>query len=197
MFACFFSKTVSFIQNILNHFDLDRDLNGGREKLHNVTFLEAYNCDSSDIPKPEHADRARKQLYRADYVPYHFVHYSTVTQGYLATYKQLGKLKWTRFYSESEPSERVTDEANEAIMIHAKTTDWILSSNYRSRCHYQFEKKWRGCFVGFPWPNNTMITGAHDADGMEYNCFVNYKVRDYWIPRLEAAVKRRQSTSLS
>ena len=36
------------------------------EKAPNVTFLEAYNCDSSWTPKPKYADRAKKQIYRTD-----------------------------------------------------------------------------------------------------------------------------------
>jgi len=34
----------------------------------NATFLEAYNCDSAGSPKPIWGDRARKQVYRTDYV---------------------------------------------------------------------------------------------------------------------------------
>jgi hypothetical protein len=31
--------------------------------------------------------------------------------------------KWKLHYSEGEPSKRVTDERNEAVMIHTKRTD--------------------------------------------------------------------------
>jgi hypothetical protein len=47
-------------------------------------------------PRPEWADRARKQLYRSDYVLYDFVHYAAVTQEYLSTYHEEGT-NWERF----------------------------------------------------------------------------------------------------
>ena len=91
--------------------------------MRNVTFLvEAYNCDSAPTPKPDRADRAKKQLYGSDYVLYHFVHYSTVTQS-LKEYFQDRPKRWKRFHFEQPPSERVTDEINEAVMIHTKSAD--------------------------------------------------------------------------
>lgn len=93
--------------------DFSKDEGRGRIMLDNATFLDAYNCDSSSLPKPSWADRARKQIYRADYVKYHFVHYSTVTEGILQTYNDSSTSPWYRNYRESKSSERVTDEVNE------------------------------------------------------------------------------------
>jgi hypothetical protein len=168
----------------------DTDDGGYRVMLPNVTFMEAYNCDSSPIPKPVWAERARKQIYRADYVPYHYVHYSTVTEGLLVEHKDQ-KHSWRRIYH--EPTERVTDEANEAILLHTKTTSPQQTSHWNTRCHYQFEKKWRGCYIGFPWPDGKEdpMKNHREADGMEYNCFVNERIENYWIPRLRTAVKNR------
>jgi hypothetical protein len=167
----------------------------------NGTFLEAYNCDGSEAPRPEWADRARKQLYRADYVLYHFVHYSTVTRGYLPTYKDEGAAKWERYYAEEEPSERVTDEIHEATMIHTKRLDFGQTMAWRNRCRMDSKRKWLGCFIGFPWPNNTKVeeeerVARYDENGMEYNCFVNDKVENYWISRLEEALKKRKTQGM-
>jgi hypothetical protein len=153
--------------------------------------MEAYNCDSSPIPKAEWAERARKQIYRADYVPFHFVHYSTVTNGLMTEYKEKKKKPWRRVYDEM--TERVTDEANEAIMLHAKTTTKEQTSNWQDRCHYQFKKKWRGCYLGFPWPEGKEdLANNHRAqDGLEYNCFRNEKIDSYWLPRLKTALDNR------
>ena len=161
--------------------------------IDNATFLQAYNCDSVSTPKPLWADRARKQIYRADYVKYHFVHYSTVTNGTLQTFAENPK-EWQRKFGEHSPSERVTDETNEAVMLHTKTTSAMQTKNWISRCHYKFEKKWRGCYVGFPWPNGTVAKGdgSHRDDGMEYNCFENDKITSYWEPRLREALARRR-----
>lgn len=150
--------------------------------------MEAYNCDSSPIPKPEWAERARKQIYRADYVPYHYVHYSTVTKGLMRTFKDTKG--WRRAYGER--TERVTDENNEAIMLHTKTTTPEQTSRWTKRCHFEFDKKWRGCYVGFAWPNGKEDKdNSHNEQGYEYNCFVNDRIETYWIPRLKAALEKR------
>lgn len=165
----------------------------GRLKLPNVTFLEAYNCDGSESPRPEWADRARKQLYRADYVPYHFVHYSTITRG-LLDISDGESLSSHRFYIESSSSERVTDELNEATMIHAKTITLGHTAGWKKRCRYDFNRKWLGCFVGIGWPDNTKSeTNTYDPNNeLAYNCFVNMKVENYWIPKLIEALQARK-----
>lgn len=164
------------------------DENGwGREKMSNVTFLNAYNCDLVRPPKPSWADRARKQVYRSDYVLYHFVHYSTVTAQMLETYEQtIGRNgKFQHHFKEHPPSERVTDEVQEAVMVHAKTLRGDTTGGYRQRCRINFDKKRLPCFVGFPWPKsvlaeldrNTSLTEKdiedaqyHNDEGFLYNC---------------------------
>jgi hypothetical protein len=167
-----------------------------REKAAGATFLEAYNCDSAGSPKPEWADRARKQIYRTDYVLYHYVHYSTVTKGILTTYKeaQQSHRPWSRRYVEQKPSERATDEENEAVMIHTKHLSAEMTDNYKNRCRFDYEKKWQGCWVAFPWPESNgsrIVKVTHNDDGMEYNCWINKKVDEFWIPRLRSALKER------
>jgi hypothetical protein len=159
----------------------------------NVTFLEAYNCDSAEAPKPEHGDRARKQLYRADYVLNHFVHYSTVTKSYLTTYKD-DPQGWTR--SVADPTERIVDELNEATMLHTKTIDLGETGNYRKRCNVGFKRRWLGCYVGFPWPDNKKVEGLNQTDGTEYNCFMNKKVENYWLPRLKEALNHHNVATI-
>jgi hypothetical protein len=97
----------------------------------NTTVLQADHCDGSEPSptRPEWADRARKQLYRSDYVLYHFVHYAAITQEYLSAYQKEGT-DWGRFYSEEPPSERVTDELHEATMIHTKGLDFGQSMEF-------------------------------------------------------------------
>ena len=140
-------------------------------------------------PKPAFARRARKQLFRADYVLDHFVHYSTVTKAHLDMYKD-NPDGWTRFLPK-DPTERFVDEIQEATMIHTKTAGIEDTRNYRNRCNVGFEKRWKGCFIGFPWPNNQEVQGLNQSDGTEYNCFVNEKVEDYWLPRLKESMIKR------
>jgi hypothetical protein len=44
------------------------------------SYLATYNCEPTTHPKPQWAWRARKQIYRPDFVLNHFVHYSLVTR---------------------------------------------------------------------------------------------------------------------
>jgi hypothetical protein len=174
-------------------------IGGSREQSQNTTFLEAYNCDSAGSPKPQWADRARKQIYRADYVLYHYVHYSTVTQGHLQPYNETPLAEWKHRFSENLPSERTANELTEAVMVHTKTIKRDMTSAYDKKCRFDWSRKWMGCWVAYPWPNNTARKkDAHDADGMEYNCFINESVDNYWVPRLRDALeKRRLSISSS
>ena len=185
----------------------DGSASGNLIKKLDVPYLEAYNCDPTGLPKPSWSDRAKKQLYRTDYVLSHFVHYSTVTQKYLETYndgkskaKKNKKKKWKMRVHERPPSERVTDEINEAVMIHTKRSD---TSNWENQCHHQYDKKWKGCYVGFPWPQSnqtmnkqtnlsattiTLQEEQYNENGMEYNCYINENVENYWLPRLKQAL---------
>jgi len=102
--------------------EFSRDEGTGIVKDSAATYLEAYNCDSGGIPKPQWAERARKQIYRSDFVLYHFVHYSTVTESVVKTYDELGRGHWSRGHNlEPKNIQRATDEMNEAVMIHSKT----------------------------------------------------------------------------
>ncbi|GKY94748.1 hypothetical protein MPSEU_000440200 [Mayamaea pseudoterrestris] len=167
------------------------------KKRDDVTFLQAYNCDPEEFPKPNWAERARKQIYRPSYVHYHFVHYSTVPDSILVTYaesKRRNGTEWRiRRHEEHSPSERVTDELHEALMVHTKTIKPDQTNRWRGHCHKDFDKKWLGCLVAVPWPNSTKKKGddAYDQDGLSYNCFVNQRIEDYWLPKLTEALASR------
>lgn len=75
------------------------------------TYLETYNCDPAPLPKPLFATRARKQIFRSDYVLYHYVHYSSVTKGHMKGYKQ-----WTE-----EEARRQALLANSTMAVDAPT----------------------------------------------------------------------------
>lgn len=175
----------------------------GFDKSNEALFLEAYNCDSAGSPKPTWGDRARKQIYRTDYVLYHFVHYSTVTQGYLVTYQNSTDqhMPWHRLYGESQPSERASDELYEAVLVHTKSLGKDITSDWQHRCLFNHTKKWQGCWAAIPWPMETSYTDVlnknykhkpYDMNGYEYNCFINYNVENYWIPKLKQAMQQRQ-----
>jgi hypothetical protein len=170
-----------------------------RIKLQNKTFLEAYNCDSTASPKPSWAERAKKQLFRTDYTIQKFVHYIPVSKINLITFREATEMgiKWES--RTKETAERATNDSEEATMIHAKTTDGYL---YAERCKYDSGKKSSQCLIGYPWPttsgmNETIVHRMNNSfppqneDGMGYNCFVNWKVQDYWLPRLRNVIMEK------
>jgi len=167
-----------------------------RVKRSDALFLETYNCDFVPTPKPSWADRARKQIYRPEYVLQHYVHYSTITKGFARTYKEAkeGGFKWMPRYQDTEPIERVTDEINEAVMVHTKTLVPGDSVQWQERCKKDFEESHnKRCRIGFAHPNNKVVEGAANADDFKYNCFTNEKLTNYWLPRLHDAMKKREA----
>ena len=164
------------------------------KKKDNITFIESYNCDYTPLPKPSWADRAKKQIYRPDYVLSHFVHYSTITKDILQTNAEANALgeSWFARYNERKKSERFTDEINEAVMVHTKTTVPGNTKGYREYCRAGFVETWnKKCRVGFPIPNNVLVENASRPDGYKYNCYTNDKLTNIFIPKLNEALKKR------
>jgi hypothetical protein len=160
---------------------------------YNLWFSCDRSCDSAGSPKPSWAERARKQIYRPDYVLYHYVHYSTVTKGYLQTYneaKEKGET-WYRQYREHSPSEITSDEISQAVMVHTKSLSRDMTFKFNTTCRLDHAKKWQECWVAFPWPFNTTEV-KQDENGMAYNCYINRKVEEYWIPKLKDAIAQRK-----
>jgi hypothetical protein len=184
------------------------------EKAPRSTYLEAYNCDSGGVPKPAWADRARKQvrgrcsivggivptflflqIYRTDYVLYHYVHYSTVTRGLVETHadaRKQGK-QWYRRFGDNAPVQRNTDEINEAVMVHTKILKKDMTSGFKTRCRFDYDKKWQGCWVAYPWPQ-PKTAATYNDEGMMYNCYLNEKVEIFWVPKLREALETRASS---
>ena len=163
-------------------------------KRDNATFIETYNCDFHPLPKPTWSDRAKKQIYRPDYVLSHFVHYSTITHDILKTYEQsrISKERWNVFFFERKKSERFTDELNEAVMVHTKTTVPGNTKGYRKTCKFGFEETWKEkCRVGFPISNNKSDANVSRPDGYKHNCYTNDKLTHVLIPKLKEALKKR------
>ena len=131
-----------------------------------------------------------------DYVMTHYVHYATVTQGLLQTKDEALKAgrQWSPSFHESKTVDRVTDEKNQAVMLHSKTTVPEYTTDWSDRCKYGAKnKQGENCRVGLPWPGNTNTIGAEkfDENGLAYNCFTNQKLNEVWIPKLRSAMKNR------
>lgn len=154
-----------------------------------------YNCDFEKPPKPSWADRAKKQLYRSDYVFAHYVHYATVTAGLLRTKEEAKKMNedWYMHFRESRATDKFTDEIKQAVMLHTKTTVPEYTTEWKTRCKAGYKPAHgQNCRVGFPWPqNNERSPEKATIDGYGYNCFTNEKLNDFWIPKLHDAIAKR------
>ncbi len=179
-------------------------------------FAEVYNCDFEKPPKPEWADRAKKQLYRSNYVLAHYVHYSTVTAGLVRTKDEANEINeaWHRHFRESRKNDNFVDEIHQAVMLHTKTVgeyfychcvprgsvmcSLLLSlvpeytKEWKIRCKAGWKRHGQNCRVGFPWPqNNEKNSAKATSDGYGYNCFTNEKLSDFWVPKLRSAMHNR------
>ena len=170
---------------------IDKSNDSPHRKKSSAPFLEAYNCDTERAPKPYTGDRARKEIYRTDHVLYHFVHYSLVSKT-LATFYKDGGSDWVRGHEEIKVPEHQTDEANEAVMLHAKSGK---EENHIWKKQCKAMKNSKSCVIGIPWPRGMNVTGqegkAMDRDKFLYNCYENPKVTDYWLPKLKKAMTER------
>ncbi len=122
-----------------------------------------------------------------------------MTKGYLKTYKDASDNgeSWYRQYREHSPSERTSDELSQVVMVHTKSIERDLTYNYENSCKHDQRKKWQKCRVAYPWPTNATKKDEFDLNGMAYNCFVNRKVEDYWVPKLKDALIKRKTAAAS
>ena len=158
-------------------------------------FAEVYNCDFLPPPKPDWAERAKKQLYRSDYVLAHYVHYATVTKGLVETMKEAKEANhlWDMHFRESRTVDKTTDERDQAVMLHTKTVVPEYTTQWKKRCKIGFKPPHgEDCRIGFPWPSNSDKSKNNSTpEGYGYNCFTNEKLSKQWLPKLRDAMKRR------
>lgn len=120
-------------------------------KRSNVTFLQAYDCKRTPLPKPYFGWRAKKQIYDPRFVLDHFVHYSTVTARLLEAPKERSPP-----FNAGPPYERRSDELTEAFMLHTKTTYPAATKRWKNQCRKVDEDGLKNCPVGI----------AHDLAGL-------------------------------
>eukprot|EP00546_Thalassionema_frauenfeldii_P011998 CAMPEP_0178912968 /NCGR_PEP_ID=MMETSP0786-20121207/10573_1 /TAXON_ID=186022 /ORGANISM="Thalassionema frauenfeldii, Strain CCMP 1798" /LENGTH=793 /DNA_ID=CAMNT_0020585641 /DNA_START=205 /DNA_END=2589 /DNA_ORIENTATION=+ len=176
-------------------------------KQSNVTYLQAYDCESDPLPKDGATKwRAMKQIYQPSYVLNHFVHYSTVTQRLLTHPKEPSPA-----FIQRRPYERRVNELEEAFMLHTKTTGPSQTRGWQSLCvvvvvvaeddddnakkKNKKKKQRRSCPIGIPFPldhdtiNNNNNNNTATQDGLKYNCYQHKRVQDL-VPKLTEAIQR-------
>ena len=152
----------------------------------NRSILQTYNCDRQ-IVKTEHMP-AEKQIYRSDYVLQHYVHYSTVTrlsqmnaEDTVAADMKFGRMA-------PDPLSRFADEVSEVTMLHTKAVATQDTAGWDSRCKGE---KSGSCRIGVPFPDADLSSNiTKDDKGWLYNCYVNQKVEDHWVPLLDNELRR-------
>jgi hypothetical protein len=140
-------------------------------KRGNATYLEAYDCEYTPLPKPDFAWRAQKQIYRPSFVLNHFIHYTTVTSRIHEAPKELSPP-----FIQRKPYERRVDELTEAFMLHTKTTAPPATQKWKYSCQGTNDKK---CPVGIPFPNG-VSSGAktETEDGLAFNCYQHERIQN-------------------
>eukprot|EP00980_Cylindrotheca_fusiformis_P011584 scaffold2744_cov136-Cylindrotheca_fusiformis.AAC.1 len=155
----------------------------------NTTLLEAYNCDRQKPGEKKQSMPAEKQIYRADYVTQHFIHYSTVTQTTLLSLDDY-RAKYGKRYPFPDPQSRFGDEVNEGLMLHSKAVAHQDTAGWIRNCHKNFSA-FSLCRLGYPYPEGSdETTGPQwNEGGWKYNCYVNKKIDNYWAPLLESKLQ--------
>lgn len=115
-------------------------------------MLEGYNCDRFKPGQKSKVMPAEKQLYRADYVKQHFIHYSTVTETTNLHFEDYQK-KFGKRRLFPDPLSRFGDEVNEGLMLHSKAIARQDTAGWIKNCHSNFTGKgFDQCRLGIPWP---------------------------------------------
>jgi hypothetical protein len=150
-------------------------------KRSEATFLQAYDCESTPLPKPDFGWRAKKQIYRPSFVLNHFVHYSTVTARIHDAPDEASPP-----FLQRKPWERRVGEVDEAFMLHTKTTSPPATLNWRDHC--QDPNKPKQCPVGIVWP----LGGAKPTvtrDGLARNCYQHERIQKKLASKLQTILE--------
>lgn len=156
--------------------------------------MEGYNCDRQQPGKKNKVMPAEKQIYRADYVTQHFIHYSTVTQATNLKNSDF-KERFGRKRPFPDPLSRFGDEVHEALMLHSKAVARQDTAGWERNCHMNYtHSSFDQCRLGIPWPDGedeANHKSLHNEDGWLYDCYVNKRVDNFWGPKLRAHLKER------
>lgn len=70
-------------------------------------------------------------------------------------------------------------------MLHTKAVARQDTANWKVQCMHSHGF----CRLGTPYPEGAFEANiTEDKDGWTYNCWINEKVEDYWVPKLQAAL---------
>lgn len=88
-----------------------------------------------------------------------------------------------------DPLSRFGDEVSEALMLHTKAVATQDTVYWESACSAASDGQ-ATCRLGTPFPEDmTGVDLKAGDEGWMYNCYVNHKIDDYWVPLLEDGMK--------
>ena len=124
---------------------------------------------------------------------YHFLHYSTVAKAHATPCCEWnGSTPYVLHYNDHAPIEYHADEVHKARRLHSKRVDSVRSGNDRMLCRTNNPKKNKPCHVGDPVPTNmdgrADVSQTEDSDGFLYNCWVNPRAEEVWVPKVRVAL---------
>ena len=190
---------IDYMDLYLSHEPECQTLGNCLAKKPNATFLEAYDCEQTPLPKPDYGWRAKKQIYRPEFVLNHFVHYTTVTRRILEAPNERSFK-----FMVGKPYERRVDELAEAFMLHTKTTYPTSTKEWKQKC--QNRDKPKDCPVGIPYPilletssgdNGNNKVGNFTSNGYAYNCYRHDRIQNHFKLRLEKLLRPLQQKLLN
>ena len=81
-------------------------------------------------------------------------------------------------------------EINEATMLHTKAIAIQDTAGWTEVCKVEKYGKGATCRIGVPYPDdyNEERDGQGNEAGWAYNCYVNKKTEEHWVPLLEKAI---------
>jgi hypothetical protein len=103
--------------------------------------------------------------------------------------RKLGRA-WNSHNPFPDPLSRFGDEVNEALMLHTKAVATQDTVFWESACAATSDGQ-ATCRLGTPFPEEMRgVNLAAGDEGWKYNCYVNHKIDDYWVPLLEGEMKK-------
>jgi hypothetical protein len=74
-------------------------------------------------------------------------------------------------------------------MLHSKAVATQDTIFWETACKAEYDGP-IFCRLGTPFPeNNAVVNTTEGDDGWKFNCYVNHKIEDYWVPLLETTLK--------
>ena len=98
--------------------------------------------------------------------------------------EKLGR-KWNARNPFPDPLSRFGNEEKEALMLHTKAVATQDTVFWELACAATYEGQ-ATCRLGTPFPADmTGVNMTAGDEGWKFNCYVNHKIDDYWVKRLE------------